>query len=90
MQTPEEAADRIDSTVQRNLVENIQRASLGADVVKLQEAMSRRPSSTSRHSTVTVIVVGQSRRSWWHHLRHGSVITRLVTNAANLDVLVVG
>ncbi|MFN8580125.1 MAG: histidine kinase [Gemmatimonadaceae bacterium] len=38
VQTPEERADRIDSTLQRHLVENIQLAqSLGAEVVKLSE-----------------------------------------------------
>src|SRR4029079_7083991 len=37
VQTPEERADRIDSSIQRKLVENIQLAqSMGAEVVKLQ------------------------------------------------------
>ena len=36
MQTPEESADRIDATVQRKLVDNIQLAqAMGAEVVKL-------------------------------------------------------
>ena len=36
VQTPDERADRIDSTLQRHLVDNIQLAqSLGAEVVKL-------------------------------------------------------
>jgi two-component system sensor histidine kinase KdpD len=91
VQTPEESAQRIDTAVQRQLVENIQLAqSLGAEVKKLEgddvaEALCRFAVANG----VTLVVVGQSRRSWWHRLRHGSVIEKLLANDDNLDILVV-
>jgi two-component system sensor histidine kinase KdpD len=72
-------------------VENIQLAqSLGAEVKKLEgpdvaDALCR---FAVGHG-VTLLVVGQSRRSWWHRLRRGSVIDRLLANRQGLDVLVV-
>jgi len=91
VQTPEERADRIDATVQRKLVENIQLAQrMGAEVVQLQGAdVPAALLEFARARGVTLILVGQSRRSWWSHLTRGSVVERLVRNAAGLDVLVV-
>jgi two-component system sensor histidine kinase KdpD len=91
VQTPDESAARIDSGVQRRLVENIQTAqSMGADVVKL---VGRDVAASiihfARERGATLIIVGQSRRSRWHRLRYGSVVDRLVNNGAGLDVLVV-
>jgi two-component system, OmpR family, sensor histidine kinase KdpD len=91
VQTPDERADRIDATLQRRLVDNIQLAqSMGAEVVKLEgtdvaEAISR---FALRHG-VTLVVVGQSHRGRWHRLRYGSVIDRLIEDKRGLDVLVV-
>lgn len=91
VQTPEERADRIDTTVQRRLVENIQMAqAMGAEVVKLEgvdvvNAVCR----FARDHGVSLIIIGQSTRSWWHRFRHGSVVERFVNNAAGLDVQVV-
>ncbi len=91
VQTPDERADRIDATVQRKLVDNIQKAqSMGADVVKLEgtdvaETLTR---FAVEHG-VTLIVAGQSRRSWWQHVTRGSVVDRLVNNDMDIDVLVV-
>jgi two-component system sensor histidine kinase KdpD len=91
VQTTDESAARIDSGVQRRLVENIQAAqSMGADVVKL---VGRNVAASiihfARERGATLIIVGQSRRSRWHRLRYGSVVDRLVNNGAGLDVLVV-
>jgi two-component system sensor histidine kinase KdpD len=92
VQTPDESASRIDSSVQRHLVDNIQLAqSLGAEVVKLigtdiAEELKR----FARERGVTLLLVGQSRRPWWHRVRHGSVVERLTHNTDDLDVLVVG
>lgn len=90
VQTPEERPDRIDSTVQRHLVDNIQLAqSLGAEVVKLagdDVAASLRQFAADRG--VTLAIVGESRRSRWHRLRRGSIVDRLVSRTG-LDVLVV-
>src|SRR5665213_958259 len=91
VQTPEERADRIDATVQRRLVDNIQMAqAMGAEVVKLDgedvvEAICR----FAKEHGVTLVMVGQSTRPWWHKLRHGSVVDRLVNNGQGLDVQVV-
>jgi len=91
VQTPDERADRIDATVQRKLVDNIQKAqSMGAEVVKLEgtdvaETLTR---FAVEHG-VTLIVAGQSRRSWWQHITRGSVVDKLVNNTMDIEVLVV-
>jgi two-component system sensor histidine kinase KdpD len=91
VQTPGERADRIASSVQRRLVENIQLAqSLGAEVVKLEDTdVAGAITSFARDRGVTLVIVGQSRRSRWHRLLHGSTIERLIAERRGLDVLVV-
>ena len=91
VQTPEERADRIDATVQRKLVDNIQKAqSMGAEVVKLEGTdIADTLCQFAVDHGVTLIVAGQSRRSWWQHITRGSVVDRLVNNDMDLDVLVV-
>ena len=91
VQTSDERADRIDSTVQRTLVENIQLAqTMGAEVVKLTgDDVAAALSQFAIRKGVTLLIVGQSKRSRLHHLRRGSVVERLVNNSAGLDVLVV-
>ena len=91
VQTPEESASRIETAVQRKLVDNIQRAQgMGAEVVKLQSADVVEALLTfAREKGVTLILVGQSRRSWWHHLVRGSLVDRLVGNTEGIDVLIV-
>jgi two-component system sensor histidine kinase KdpD len=91
VQTPDERADRIDATVQRKLVDNIQKAqSMGAEVVKLEgpDVAETLTKFAVEHS-VTLIVAGQSRRNWWQHITRGSVIDKLVNNTMDIDVLVV-
>lgn len=91
VQTPEERADRIDSTVQRTLVSNIQLAqTMGAEVVKLEgddvaEALCR----FAVKKGVSLLIVGQSKRSGMRHLLKGSVVDHLVHNTQGLDVLIV-
>ncbi len=91
VQTSAERADRIDATVQRKLVENIQLAqSLGADVVKLTgDDVSAALAKFAAERAVTLAVMGQTRRSRWHRLTRGSVVERLIQMRAGLDVLVV-
>jgi two-component system sensor histidine kinase KdpD len=91
VQTPEESAERIESAVQRRLVENIQMAqTMGAEIVRLEgtdvAAAIRR---FAMERGVTLALVGRSRRSWWQRLRRGSVIDHLIENDQGLDVLVV-
>ena len=90
VQTPEEAADRIDSTVQRRLVDNIQRAqAMGAEVVKLTGTdVAATLLKFASEKGVTLILTGQSRRPWWQHPFRGSVVEQLVKNTLGLDVLV--
>jgi two-component system sensor histidine kinase KdpD len=91
VQTPEERADRIDATLQRKLVDNIQKAqSMGAEVVKLAgtDIAESLCDFAVKHG-VTLIIAGQSRRSWWQHVTRGSIIDKLLNNHQNLDVLVV-
>jgi two-component system sensor histidine kinase KdpD len=91
VQTPGERADRIDSTLQRQLVENIQLAqSLGAEVVKLDGAdVARALVRFAAERGVTLAIVGATRRSRWYRLRRGSIVERLMAPHTGLDVLVV-
>jgi two-component system sensor histidine kinase KdpD len=91
VQTPEESASRIDATVQRKLVENIQRAqAMGAEVVKLEsDDIAEALLKFAREKGVTVIIAGQSVRSWWQHVTRASVVDQLIRNTDGIDVLVV-
>jgi two-component system sensor histidine kinase KdpD len=91
VQTPDERADRIDATVQRKLVDNIQKAqSMGAEVVKLEGTdVAQTLTQFAVEHGVTLIVAGQSRRTWWQHFTRGSVIDKLVNNSRDIDILVV-
>ncbi|HEX9083989.1 MAG TPA: universal stress protein [Gemmatimonadaceae bacterium] len=91
VQTPDERADRIDATVQRKLVDNIQKAqSMGAEVVKLEGTdVAETLTKFAVEHGVTLIVAGQSRRNWWQHVTGGSVVDKLVNNDMDIDVLVV-
>ena len=91
VQTPEERADRIDSTIQRHLVDNIQLAqSLGAEVVKLDGTdVAATLIQFAAERGVTLAIVGETRRSRWYRLRRGSIVDRLMARQTGLDVLVV-
>jgi len=91
VQTPEERPDRIDSSIQRRLVDNIQLAqSLGAEVVKLVgEDVAVALARFAAEHGVTLAIVGETRRSRWYRLRRGSIVDRLLTRASGMDVLVV-
>ena len=91
VQTADEKADRIDSMVQRRLVDNIQLAqTLGAEVVKLEGSdVARAILRFAAQKGVSLLIAGQSTRSRWYRFRHGSVVKRLVNNKSGLDVLVV-
>ena len=91
VQLPSERADRIDSTIQRHLVENIQLAqSLGAEVVKLEGSdVSETLVRFAIERGVTLAIVGETRRSRWYRLRRGSIVDRLMAGRRGLDVLVV-
>ncbi len=91
VQTPDERADRIDATVQRKLVENIQLAqTMGAEFVQVAGTdVAASVLEFARARGVSLILTGQSRKSWWQRLAGGAVVDRLVRNAAGIDVLIV-
>jgi two-component system sensor histidine kinase KdpD len=91
VQTPDERPDRIDSTLQRHLVDNIQLAqSLGAEVVKLDgPEVATALVRFAAERGVTMAVVGATRRSRWYRFRRGSIVERLMAPHTGLDVLVV-
>jgi two-component system sensor histidine kinase KdpD len=91
VQTPEERADRIDSTLQRRLVDNIQLAqSLGAEIVKLEGTdVADTLTRFAAERGVTLAIVGETRRSRWYRLRRGSIVDRLLASRTGVDVLVV-
>jgi two-component system sensor histidine kinase KdpD len=91
VQMPEERPDRIDSTIQRYLVDNIQLAqSLGAEVVKLEGTdVATTLIRFAAERGVTLAIVGETRRSRWYRLRRGSIVDRLMAGHTGLDVLVV-
>jgi two-component system sensor histidine kinase KdpD len=92
VQTPDEAADKIDATVQRKLVDNFQMAqTMGAEVVKLTGSdVAAAIAKFAVEKGVTLAIVGQSSRSGVSHLFRKSVVERLLSNTVGLDVLVVG
>jgi two-component system sensor histidine kinase KdpD len=91
VQTPGERADRIDAAVQRTLVDNIQLAQgLGAEVVKLEgEDVAQAIIRFAREKGISLVVLGQTHRSWWRRFRQGSVAERILDNREGLDVMVV-
>jgi two-component system sensor histidine kinase KdpD len=91
VQTSNERADRIDSTLQRHLVNNIQLAqSLGAEVVKLEgDDVAKALTRFAEQRGVTLAIVGETRRSRWYRLRRGSIVERLLAGRTGIDVLVV-
>jgi two-component system sensor histidine kinase KdpD len=91
VQTPDERPDRIDSTIQRHLVDNIQLGqSLGAEVVKLEgEDVAATLVRFAAERGVTVAIVGETRRSRWYRLWRRSIVDRLLAGRTGLDVLVV-
>jgi two-component system sensor histidine kinase KdpD len=91
VQTSAERADRIDSALQRKLVENIQLAQgLGAEVATLEgEDVAREIIRFAREKGISLVVLGQTHRSWWKRIRQGSVTERIIENGDGLDVMVV-
>jgi two-component system sensor histidine kinase KdpD len=91
VQTPEERPDRIDSSIQRHLVDNIQLAqSMGAEVVKLEGGdVASTLVRFAAERGVTLAIVGETRRSRFYRLLRGSIVDRLMQARRGLDVLVV-
>jgi two-component system sensor histidine kinase KdpD len=91
VQTPHERADRIDATVQRRLVDNIQKAQvMGAMVVKLEDAdVPGALRKFAREQGVALVILGASRRTWWQRLRRRTVVDAMIDQPSGLDLLIV-
>jgi two-component system sensor histidine kinase KdpD len=92
VETPSEAPDRIDSSAQRMLHANIEKArELGAQTVRLQ---GRDRVETlldfARSHAVGHILVGRSQTPWWKRLVSGDFVARMVRQAENFDLHIVG
>jgi len=92
VETPEEAPTRIDAEAQRHLLGNIDTArELGAVVVRLQSKDPVRALIDYAHAHgVSNIMIGRSHRPWWQHLFGRSFVARMVSEAQDLDLHVVG
>jgi len=91
VETPQEEPGRIDPKDRATLMENIRLAEeLGASVVKLK---ARRVADAliafARREGVTHVVFGQSARSRWDILLHGSIINRFLNEVRAATVQVV-
>ena len=91
VETPREKPGRIDPADRATLMENIRLAEeLGANVVKLQ---ARRVADAliefASREGITHVVFGQSARSRWDILLHGSVINRFLSEVRGATVQVV-
>lgn len=91
VETPRDELGRIDPADHASLVENIRLAEeLGANVVKLK---ARRVADAliefARREGITHVVFGQSARSRWDILLHGSVINRFLNEVRGATVQVV-
>jgi two-component system sensor histidine kinase KdpD len=92
VETPREAPERIDAEAQRHLLDHLELArQLGAEVVRLRSAD---PAAAlldfARSHQVSDLVLGRSRQPWWRRALGRSVPQRLLDEASDLDIHVVG
>jgi two-component system sensor histidine kinase KdpD len=92
VETPSEAPDRIDSAAQRMLHTHIEKArELGAEVVRLR---GRDPVPAlldyARSHAVGHILIGRTRSSLWRRLRRTDFMDRMVREADDFDLYIVG
>ena len=91
VETPRERVHRISPKDREALSKNITLAeALGATVVRVR---AERPAdgliAFARREGMTHVIFGQSQRSWWDTLLHGSVIDRFLTEVPDSTVQIV-
>jgi two-component system, OmpR family, sensor histidine kinase KdpD len=91
IETPPEASSRIDPKNARQLEENLALAAeLGATVVKLK---ARRAADGliefARREAISHVIFGQSARSRWDILLHGSVLNRFLSEVKDVAVQII-
>jgi two-component system sensor histidine kinase KdpD len=91
VETPQEEPGRIDPEIYLRLTENIKFAEeLGARVIKLKgRRVADELIEFARREGITHVVFGQSARSRWDVLLHGSVINRFLSEVRGATVQVV-
>ncbi|HKG22387.1 MAG TPA: histidine kinase, partial [Blastocatellia bacterium] len=91
VETPHEAPERIKPEDQAALIANINFArELGAKVVRLKgERVADGLIEFARREGITHVVFGQSARSRWDLLLHGSIINRFLAEVRDATVQVV-
>ena len=91
IETKHEAAHRIDSTLQRYLLEDEQRArDLGAEVMRLRSEKSVEALlEFARTHGVRHIVIGHSQQPWWRRFFRPSPLFQLVKDGAGFDLHIV-
>ncbi len=91
IETKEESGHRIDSELQRYLLEDEQRArDLGAEVVRLRsDDKVAALLDFARAHGVRHIVLGRSHQPWWRQYLGQSPVFKLVTEAAGFDLHIV-
>ncbi|HYA28367.1 MAG TPA: histidine kinase [Acidobacteriota bacterium] len=91
VETKQEANHRIDSTLQRYLLDDEQKArDLGAEVARLRsENAVEALLDFARAHGVRHIVVGRSQKPWWRRFLGQSPVFKLVTEAVGFDLHIV-
>jgi two-component system sensor histidine kinase KdpD len=91
VETPGEAPHLIDSEAQRHLLANIEKArELGAEVVRLKsDDPAQAILDFARTHGVSRLILGRSLQPWWKQVLFGSVLTRLLREATDLDLHIV-
>jgi two-component system sensor histidine kinase KdpD len=92
VEAPEEAPDRIDSATQRVLHTNIQKArELGAEVVQLRgKDVVAALLDFARSHAVAHILIGRTHSSLLRHLMRGDFVQRMVREADDFDLHIIG
>ena len=91
VETPDEAPTRIDSTAQRHLLQNLEKAGeLGAEVVRLKsDDPVHALLDFARSHNVGDLIVGRSAQPRWKRLLGLSALHRLVEESDGLDLQIV-
>ncbi len=92
VETPQESIRKISTRDFVALLDNINLASdLGAETVWLKsDDVVKAMLDFAREKGITKIIVGRSRQPWWRRLWRGNIPLRLVAQAPDLDVEIVG
>ena len=91
VETPRESPELIDSEAQRYLLANIEKArELGAEVVRLKsDDPAQAILDFARTHGVARLILGRSLQPWWKQVLFGSVLTRLLREATDIDLHIV-